>query len=205
MSQIENGIRSILSHPKIYDLFQAIMGAHKIRTDFVKNHVTPKSSDNILDIGCGTADILAYLPKDINYFGFDQSQSYIDHARQQFGSRGTFRCSIVDSMVTNQLPSMDIVLASGLIHHLNDDQVIALLNIAKSSLDNGSRFIAIDPCYDNKQHKIAKWLIDQDRGENVRNQASYKSLAKQVFDDVESVVIHRKWIPYTHHILTCTL
>lgn len=205
MAQVENGIRSVLSHPKIYNLFQNMMGAHRIRTDFVENYVLPKPSDNILDIGCGTADTLAYLPEDVNYFGFDQSQTYIDHARQRFGLRGTFNCALVDSMVTNQLPNMNIVLACGLIHHLDDTQAIKLLNTAKSALAEGGRFIAIDPCYAIEQSKTAKWLIDRDRGQNVRNQKSYKNLANTVFSNVKSSVAHRNWIPYTHHILTCSL
>lgn len=204
MAQIENGIRSILSHPKIYNLFQSVMGAHRVRTDFVENYVLPKPSDNILDIGCGTADTLAYLPKNINYFGFDQSQIYIDHARGRFGPRGTFNCALVDSMLTSQLPRMNIVLASGLIHHLDDQQAISLFDIAKSALGDDGRFIAIDPCYSIEQSKTAKWLIDRDRGQNVRDQQSYEHLANSIFGKVKSSVVHRKWIPYTHHIMICS-
>ena len=204
MSQIENGIRSILSHPKVYDLFQELMGAHKVRTDFVENYVKPSLTDCILDIGCGTADLLAYLPESIRYFGYDQSQSYIDHAIQQFGSRGTFKCALVDTVEVSQLPEIDIAIASGLIHHLSDRQTITLLETAHSALAGGGRFIAIDPCYKKGQHFIAKSIIDRDRGESVRDQPGYKNLARIVFTNIDSYVVHRKWIPYTHHIMVCS-
>jgi len=205
MSQVESGVRSILSSPLIYDFLQNILGAKKARTSFVKEHIKPQDNDNILDIGCGTADILSYIPQQINYYGFDQSQSYIDHAKSRYGDRGTFKCALVDSLEIGKLPEMDIVLANGLIHHLDDNQVNTLLSIAKSSLAENGRFIAIDPCYSSDQSFAAKWLIDRDRGNNVRNQDTYTALAKNSFSKVTSEIVHRKWVPYTHHVLICSL
>ena len=59
MAQISTGVRAILSIPAVYSLLQKIMGAHKGRQILVRNYIQPYSGMKILDIGCGTADILA--------------------------------------------------------------------------------------------------------------------------------------------------
>jgi len=203
MPQIEHGIRKILALPAFYNTVQWAMGAKTNRQDFVDNYVKPSSNDTVLDIGCGTADILNFLPANIRYFGYDQSEAYISHAKQKYGNRGKFQNALVDSLALESLPSMDIVLASGLIHHLDDKQVNTLLETAKSALSASGRFVAIDPCYVDGQSRLSKWLIDKDRGQNIRAQDEYISLANKVFPKVESRVVHRKWVPYTHHILVC--
>jgi len=204
MSQIESGVRSILSYPYIYDLLQNLLGAKKTRTDFVETYIKPKENDNILDIGCGTSEILSFLPPHVNYYGFDQSEAYIEHAKSRFRDQGIFKCAEVNEVEVAKLPKMNIVLATRLIHHLNDRQVETLLTTAKNSLADNGKFIAIDPCYSQDQSFAAKWLIDRDRGNNVRDKVSYETLACNIFTEVRSEVIHRKWIPYTHHILVCS-
>ena len=41
----------------------------------------------ILDVGCGTAQILRYLPEGIEYLGFDQNARYLECARNRFTAR----------------------------------------------------------------------------------------------------------------------
>lgn len=203
MAQIENGIRRVLSNGVVYDLLQAFMGAAKIRREFVRDYLKPAPGNYFMDIGCGTGDILSYLPLDINYFGFDASEEYIRRAEARFGVRGKFECAFVDSLVAQRLPAMDVVLAGGLIHHLDDHEVEGLLENAKKALKPGGRFVAIDPCFTEDQNIASKWLVSKDRGCNVRDQFGYQDLARSVFGSVESDVVHRTWVPYTHHIMVC--
>lgn len=203
MSQINRGVRALLEYPLVYNSFQLLMGASKVRAQFVSEYICPKPNDNILDVGCGTADILDFLPLDVNYIGFDASESYISFARRKFLGRGVFSCGIVDSVETKSLPKVDTVIAIGLIHHLDDDEVLTLMGVAKGVLKKGGRFIALDPCYEKGQSKVAKWLIDHDRGLNVRSEQEYRGLMSSVFSKCESSVVHRSWIPYTHHIAVC--
>ena len=89
MTQITTGLRAVLSSPKVYDFLQMVMGAHSARWELVHEHVRPVSGCRILDVGCGTARILDYLPN-VEYHGFDLSQRYIDDATQRYGARGHF-------------------------------------------------------------------------------------------------------------------
>lgn len=157
---------------------------------------------NVLDIGCGPADLLEYLPV-VNYWGFDISQSYIDHAVKKFGSRGHFSCKILTAEELTSLPKFDVVVASGVLHHMSDDVAKSFLNIAFSALNPGGRLVTVDPCWESGQHPIARFLIANDRGLNVRTRFGYDQLAASFCAKRSVSVRHKKWIPYTHCFMEC--
>lgn len=203
MAQITHGVRAILSHPFIYSSFQSLMGAHKARQSFVADFVKPFPGMKVLDIGCGPADILAYLP-DVDYSGFDISEGYISRARQKFGKRGEFHCKQLQATDLEGLPSFDVVFALGLLHHLDDAVAIGVMQLASKALKPGGRLLTIDPCLDPLQNPIAGFLVRRDRGQNVRDKAGYETLARAVFGLPRVEVRHKVWVPYTHCFMECT-
>jgi 2-polyprenyl-3-methyl-5-hydroxy-6-metoxy-1,4-benzoquinol methylase len=203
MTQITTGLRAALSSPMVYDFFQNIMGARSVRHEFSREHVRPLPGCRILDIGCGTARILDYLP-DVEYHGFDLSRQYIDDATVRYGSRGHFNCNLVEQATLDHLEPFDIVLAIGVVHHLADEQVGEMMRLAHSALREGGRLVTIDPCYADDQNSVSRFLVSRDRGQNVRDLAGYSSLAKSVFSNTTPMIKHRAWIPYTHCIMECT-
>lgn len=205
MSQITTGIRAILSHPLVYDTLQNIMGAGGMRQDLVDSFIHPRPDSRILDIGCGTAEILPFLPADVEYWGYDISEEYIDAAKKRFGTRGHFHCGQLDQTAICQLPKFDAVLAIGVLHHLDDDIAASLFSLARDALAEGGRMITIDPCLAPGQNLIARYLILHDRGQNVRNSAGYGALANATFSKVIGTLSHRRWIPYTHWIMECSV
>jgi SAM-dependent methyltransferase len=202
MAQITTGVRALLSHPSIYNLFQTVMGARKGRTDFATRFVQAKAGDRIVDIGCGTGDLLAYLP-DVQYVGYDISEDYIAAAKRRFGARGTFHCRLLTSSELDSMPPFDIALAVGLLHHLGDDEARNFIRMARRALTHGGRLITIDPCLADGQNPVARWLVKADRGQNVRDRDGYVSLTTDAFRSVRATVAHRSWIPYTHCIMVC--
>lgn len=200
--QITAGIRSILGRPVVYDLFQAMMGADRARRELVMQYIRPVVGMRLLDIGCGTARILDYLPP-LTYHGFDLSQEYIDEAMMRYSERGVFRCAMVEGATLQDEPSYDLVLAIGVLHHLDDEAAVQLLGLAKSALKDSGRLVTIDPCLDNNQNPIARFFVSKDRGQNVRSAAQYRELGGNVFEQVTGEVKHRTWIPYTHWIMEC--
>lgn len=196
-------MRALLSHPCIYSLFQYVMGAYKFRNIFVSQFIRPFSGMYILDIGCGPADIRAHLPE-VNYWGFDISEAYIAKARKTFDKQGHFRCDEIRSDTLNGLPKFDVALAIGLLHHLDDKAALDILYLMYQALKPGGRVLTADPCFEMSQNPIARFLINNDRGQNVREQSGYEKLARRVFESARSETRHQKWIPYTHCILECT-
>lgn len=203
MAQITSGIRAIFSSPIIYSVFQNIMGAHDVRTTLVEEFVRPFSGCAILDIGCGPADILTYLPE-VDYCGFDISDAYIARANKRFGLRGKFFCQELTHADVEKMPQVDIVLALGLLHHLDDESAIGVLQLASQALKPGGRLLTFDPCFDAEQNLISRFLVGIDRGQNVRTRAGYESIASAVFESPRVEVRHRAWIPYTHCFMECT-
>ena len=75
MSQKTKGIYNTLSNPLFYSFFQMIMSGTSFRSELVKKNITKKNS-NVLDIGCGPAEILDSL-HDVKYFSYDISSSLV--------------------------------------------------------------------------------------------------------------------------------
>lgn len=138
------------------------------------------------------------------YFGFDVRQPYIEAARSRFGERGQFFCQKLTPAGLETLPKFDLVVAIGLLHHLDDAYAVALLRMILDALRIGGRLIAIDTVLDPGQNPVARFLVRHDRGQNVRTAMAYRALVEEVFSNVRGEVPHRSWIPYTHWIMECT-
>jgi SAM-dependent methyltransferase len=203
MAQVTSGIRAILSHPVVYRTFQRLMGPPTVRRNFVADFIRPVAGMRVLDIGCGPADILDDLPA-VEYHGFDISPDYVDHARARFGARGHFTCKLLEAADLAALPRFDVVLALGLLHHLDDRQAGELVRLAAAALGPGGRLVTIDPVLEPGQNPVARFLVRRDRGQNVRDRAGYERLARVSFSPVRAEVRHQAWIPYTHCMMECT-
>lgn len=203
MGQITTGIRSILDHPRVYHLLQTLLGAHKGRIELVRDFIRPNTGDFILDIGCGPAEIIDYLPK-IKYWGFDISPNYIAQAKARYQDQAHFFQKELTEDDVSSLPKFDTALAVGVLHHLNDETSKHLFELLHKALKPGGRVVCIDPCYEDGQNLLAKFLISRDRGQNVRAQSGYATLVPNFLFECRTEVRHRVWIPYTHCYMECT-
>lgn len=203
MSQITSGLRSILSSPTIYSAFQAMMGGKADRAKYTEEFIRPFPGYSVLDIGCGPAGILDFLPE-VDYWGFDVSEAYIEQARKRFGERGRFHCQILTAADVEQMPKFDIVLAQGLLHHLDDEEAAEVTGLAHKALKPGGRLLTIDPCLEAGQNPIARFLVMHDRGQHVRSRDGYTAIARTAFDSPRVEVRHKNGIPYTHCFMECT-
>jgi len=206
MAQITSGIRSIFSHPIAYNTFQMLIGAPHARAAFVDDYLGIEAVSRLLDIGCGTAELLRYLPDRIHYVGFDPSARYIETAKRNFSHRqAEFNAKKVTSSILASYELFDRVTGTGLLHHLEDNEVLHLFKLAKGVLVNNGCFISIDPCYVERQSFFSEMLVDHDRGKNVRTLSDYQRLAESIFPNV--AIHHRNDllnIPYDHAILICS-
>jgi len=171
---------------------------------YLAEYVKPAPGDKILDIGCGPADVLNYLPA-VNYTGLDISPEYIGSAKKRFGSRGRFCCGDVGlAAIEGEQGTFDLVLAIGVIHHLDDAQAARLFDLARLALRPTGRLVTYDECQVPRQSRIVRWLPAKDRGKFVRTREDSRQLALARFSKVESHLRHDLLrVPYTHLIMRC--
>ncbi|MCA1977689.1 MAG: class I SAM-dependent methyltransferase [Thiobacillus sp.] len=203
MSQIETGVRRVLSSPVVYSGFQYLMGAHSGWQRLVNDYIRPFVGARVLDVGCGPADLLGYL-HDVEYWGYDISADYIAHARQKYGARGHFVCGLLTAAEVSRMPEFDRVVLSGVLHHLDDDAAHELLRLVRRVLKPEGHLVTVDPCLVDGQNPVARFLIERDRGQNVRTEAGYADLVKPVFGRCIMEIRHKAWIPYTHCYMVCS-
>jgi SAM-dependent methyltransferase len=205
MGEITHGLRAVLSYSKMYDLFQGIMGARKGRSIFSTRYIRAQEGDRVLDIGCGTAETRDFLPA-VEYYGFDPNPKYIRAAQKRLRDVPgcTFLCATIDEVVLGILPKFDIVLALGVLHHLDDEAVIRLANLAKVALKEKGRLILVDPCFVEGQSPVARFLAMLDRGQHVRDMKGYRDLMNTAFGVVQTEIRNDLIrFPYTHLIMEC--
>ena len=192
--------------PSLYRLFGTVFGRSRQWQIFARDYVSAQPGDRILDIGCGPADVLTELPTDINYVGFDHSEQCIDSARKRHGARGEFFTGNVDLAHIDRLgaASFDIVIAHGLLHHLDDREVTEFFALARAALRPGGRLVTADGCYLARQSRISHLLLAMDRGRHVRTEAEYVALSSPSFATPAAFVRHdTAYVPYTVVYLVC--
>src|SRR5438034_43770 len=96
----------------------------------------------------------------------------------------------------------EAVIAIGLLHHLDDAEAARLVRIAASALTPAGRLVTVDPAPSADQPRLARWLIERDRGRNVREPGAIEGLASPAFAEVAVSTRHDlARVPYTHAIL----
>jgi SAM-dependent methyltransferase len=202
MNETTTGIRAVLSHPGVYELWSRLVGGEHARATVVREHVRPWPQARILDLGCGPGEFLDYLG-DVRYTGVDINPEYIAHARARFGERAEF--FVDDATSTDRATGpFDIAISLGVLHHLDDGGARRLFGMAARTLGPGGRMFALDPTFVPKQSRAARFVISRDRGRHVRAPDAYAALAQEYFSDVSPMIRDDLLrIPYTHCALEC--
>ena len=210
MSEVRSGLRHLLATPVLYNIFQNIVGANAWRREAVGRALAtvtknPNHRLRVLDIGCGTGDVLSYLPSNVDYVGFDRNAAYIASAQERFRERSArFVCDELTVDYDSQESEFEIILALGLLHHLDDSTAESLFRTAKQRLRPGGFLLTLDPIYALGQSKIARYIISKDRGNHTRTEIEYRELARRVFNQVTCEVDHDPLrIPYTGVVMRC--
>ena len=199
--------RHLFERPALYRLLGRLVGRTRQWPIFTDEYVRASPGNRILDIGCGAADLLTRLPDSATYVGFDSNPRCIRAARSRFGTRGTFECRTVDRRAVADLGdgSFDIVVAHGVLHHLDDGAALEFFALARAALRPQGRLVTGDGCYQPGQPWAVRRLLAWDRGQHVRSESGYVALAAQHFRLVHADLrSDTAFVPYTMVYLTCT-
>ena len=195
-------VRSLLAAPQAYQLWWNAIGGPAFARTLVKQYAQAHAGDRVLEIGCGPGTIVRYLP-DSEYLGFDLSSRYIELARKRY-PKARFVCESVSQFSVAELGKFDLVLALGIVHHLDDVEARQLFQVAYDALRPGAKLVTVDGVWTEKQRAATRWLLSRDRGEHIRHEEEYVSIASEVFSQVRRSIRHDLLrIPYSHLILEC--
>lgn len=204
MSQKTRGLYRLLQVPLFYEALQSALGAGRTRQLLVEQYIRPKRLDRVLDLGCGPAAILPLL-KEVAYIGIDLNPAHIASAQLAHGDRGTFHVGDFTHRRLDLGESFDIVLCIGLLHHLEDQRVVELAQLARDYLSPGGRLITVDPVFADGQSIFARQLARADSGQCVRTAQGYGALLEMAFEDCVTYVRHDLLrVPYSHCITVAT-
>jgi len=202
MSQRKNSIYNLINNPLVYKIVQKVMSGTSFRANIIKNNIKKKNL-KILDIGCGPAEILENI-SNCEYYGYDIDRRSISYAKKKYKDKKYhFFCKKFNKKEIKKLPKFDYVIFFGILHHLGNKEVYNLLNLCKKKMKKKSKLLTEDPVLVENQNFLAKHLILNDRGKNVRNKNGYTKLLKKHFREVKSKITHQNFIPYTWFSTIC--
>jgi SAM-dependent methyltransferase len=204
-SHRSTGAYRLLEVPRVYQRLQQLVRGRDARERYVREFIRPAPRMRILDIGCGTGDILEDLPADVDYTGYDLNPRYIERAREQHGHRARFFCAKVGEAADDEQGHFDLVLATALLHHLDDAAATDLAWAARRQLGPGGVFVTLDAVFHTGQHPVARAMAKLDRGGAVRSPEAYRALLEPAFPEIETVLTTDLMpIPYSHFVMRAT-
>lgn len=178
-------MKSLLNSPALYQAFQEAGGFFGARVKAINDYLSLRPGQRIIDIGCGPGYVLRHLPDGIDYIGFDIDPSYIEHANRSFGKRGRFYCRYFDAEAAQEFAGADLVMMNGVLHHIPDAELRSTLFHVRAALKDSGTLFTLDGCYREGQSWFAKWMLDNDRGQFVRNKDGYDQILRSAFGSVD--------------------
>ena len=134
----------------------------------------------ILDLGCGTGILSDSLAKQ-QYTGIELEAAFVRRAKRRFPFRSFVQMDARRLGFKENI--FDCVVISGVLHHLNDEDVRTILSECKRVLNKKSGKIVIweDVPVRNKVNFIGSFVHSLDQGDHIRNESDYIDLFGSFF------------------------
>jgi len=202
MSQRTSKIYNLINSPLFYIFFQKIMSGTSFRKKIIIKNIK-NSKVKVLDIGCGPAEVLNYIPNSV-YYGYDIDPRSINYAKKKYKDKNHhFFCKKFGKSEIKKLPKIDYVILFGIVHHLNDEEVKNLFELCKKVMKKNAVLLTEDPILIKNQNPIARFLIKNDRGMNIREKSNYLKLVNVYFKNIRAKITHQFFVPYTWFSVIC--
>jgi SAM-dependent methyltransferase len=128
----------------------------------------------MLDLGCGTGRLKAYLPQ-VAYTGIDLNPRYIAYARRNYNGR-FIAGDVLDLGHCLARADFDCILLNGILHHIDFGRAKVLMSRLPGYLRPEGRVIVIDHVTAPGLSLINRLLLYCDRGAFIRDKDSYTEL-----------------------------
>jgi|688.fasta_scaffold13632_5 SAM-dependent methyltransferase len=195
----------LLGNTFVYKGFKNLVSPPRLVAQTVERFLQVPDGARVLDLGCGYGDIAHFYANRCKYVGIDSNKAYIKEARRRNSQNdAVFIVGDVSDEVLLEHGPFDLVLLTGVLHHLPSESVSQIATDSHRLISNSGRMVALEPVFSPDQRLSARLIIASDRGRYVRDADGYKGLLKVGFDNVQADVVHGLLrIPYSHVVLTC--
>jgi len=174
MGLFATAVQRISDHPVLFIVLRSILeNDFKAIRAVIRHRLRVRQGLRTLDLGCGPGAFADLFAGD-DYVGVDLNGRYIDHARKT--RQGAF---IVGDARHVELPDarFDQILIFGLLHHLPDEDVRAVLAECRRLLVRGGRVLVIEDIPAISRLNLIGHLIHRvENGEHIRPVAEYQRL-----------------------------
>lgn len=135
-----------------------------------------EAGQTVVDVGCGTGFALSYLKRQVEYHGFDTDPRALLKLKDKYPQESiTVHHQQFSAQNLSELQPHKVILL-GLLHHLNDAQVMDLLTTLAQG-ERLTRVVTEDPFY--VRGRCANNLLARlDRGHYVRSEKGYARLVE---------------------------
>jgi ubiquinone/menaquinone biosynthesis C-methylase UbiE len=172
-------VEALASSPRVFDALRWLLeggyaGHHAVIARELRTATGPA-----LDIGCGTG-VFAGRFDPVDYLGIDICPAYIQAAQRKHPGH---RFAVMDARRL-ELPdrSQSRAFISGMLHHLSDDDVAAVLKeILRVLRPSGRLVIWEDVPTRSRGNLIGRAIHSLDLGDRIRPPAGYRALIEPWF------------------------
>lgn len=201
MAQRITGLYRLITIPEIHKKLMFSLGADRAITRYAEDFLQPTADMKVLDVGCGPANVLAYLPE-LDYTGIDLNSKHIAYARQRYPGRGRFIVGNAADDLGQEEKTFDLINVSALLHHLGDGEAVSLFTSLKRLLKANGRIVTIDNVWLPRQRAAVRLFNALDSGTNIRTPEGYLELLRGLDFDIQTHILHDLLrIPYDHFIM----
>ena len=169
---------SILEHTLVYRAWQAPFAGQKFAP--VLQHNSLHRVRRVLDVACGPGTNTKHFA-DADYLGIDFNERYIQDARRRH--RRNFLVADVRNCVAVSEDRFDFVLVNSFLHHLDTEDVLAILTHLRSLLTEDGHIHMLEPVLPEKP-SIARLLARWDRGKFARPLEEWQRLFEGLFEPI---------------------
>lgn len=199
-------MKRLLNYAIFYNFYQNLIGCNRFLKNYTKDYLKLKDGDKVLDLGCGTANMVKYFPSGvkIDYTGIDFQKNYIDYCSKKYKNY-TFICkNLLDEI--NLDKKFNIIYSEAVLAAISDEQIYKMFVTIQKHSDKNTRIILSDMNYKEDASFLMRFLQSNERNKNVRRKDDYIKLLTDYFNIDKVYELDNVYrIPYSKVVFECSL
>lgn len=164
--------------PQLWLFMQKTIGGNQAKQQLAIRHFQNESK--ILEIGCSVGNIAEIFTKyqNITYTGIDIDTKALEVAQKIYKSFKNFSFKQISlSELAKQEEKFDYMLFSGILHHVNDDELTKLISDAMKLVNCSGKIIISEPeAVRPSDNRLFKLFYNLEQGQFLRSRAELERL-----------------------------